>query len=126
YKVSGGEWDRDGGHCVTLVGISDLCAHPFEPTVRIRNPGSDDGDLDVQSAFTSETSRTQLQSFNYDGDSVKRLRLLDFGVGSSTRRYIDALYAIHPQICLTGGLSTIANLSVFRPVQVFGITSPSS
>jgi hypothetical protein len=124
YKFAGGEWDRDGGHCVSLVGISDLCDSPFEPTVRIRDPASDDGDLDVQSPFAYSTSRTELQSFNYDG-GVSRLRLLDFGAGSSTRRYIDKLYSIRPQICLTGGLSTFA-LQLHAPVQLFGISLPSS
>ncbi len=124
YKFTGGEWDRDGGHCVTLVGISDLCDNPAEPTVRIRDPASDDGDLDVQSQFAYSTSRTELQSFNHDG-GVSRLRLLDFGVGSSTRRYIDKLYSIRPQIALTGDLSTSA-FQIHRPVQLFGVSLPSS
>jgi hypothetical protein len=43
YKPQGGgEYDRDGGHCVTLVGLKNLCANFNEPTLRIRNPSSGD------------------------------------------------------------------------------------
>jgi hypothetical protein len=127
YKPQGGgEYDRDGGHCVTLVGLKNLCVNFNEPTLRIRNPASDEGDLDRQSTFSTEETRTDLQGFNYDGDWSTRHRLIDFGTTSSTRRYLDKLYIIHPQICLTGGVSRSGDFHIHRPVKLFGITPDSS
>jgi hypothetical protein len=120
YKQVAGVWDRDGGHCVTLVGLKDLCANFNEPTFRIRNPASDDGDLDVQSTFSTEETRTDAQSFNLNGSSVTRLRMVDFGAGSSTRRYMDKLYAVQPMIALTGNVTTQAAINLIRPLKLFG------
>lgn len=121
YKPQGGgEYDRDGGHCVTLVGLKDLCTSFSEPTFRIRNPASDDGDLDVQSVFSTEETRTDVQNFNYDGDIVTRLRLIDFGSGSSTRRYMDKLYSVQPLIALTGSVTSGTAVMLHRPLSLFG------
>jgi hypothetical protein len=81
---------------------------------------------DSQGTFSTEETRTDLQGFNYDGDWSTRHRLIDFGAGSSTRRYLDKLYVIHPQICLTGGVSRSNDIQVHRPVKLFGITPESS
>ncbi len=120
YKPSGGSYYRDGGHCVTLVGLKNLCVNINEPTFRIRNPASDDGDLDVQSTFSTEETRTDVQSFNYDGDVVTRLRLTDFGSGSSTRRYMDKLYSVQPLIALTGSITSGTAVTLHRPLSLFG------
>lgn len=125
YKQSGSQWYRDGGHCVTLVGLRDLCSSFNEPTLRIRNPSSDDGDLDVQSPFSTEQTKTDAQSFNLNGETVTRLRLTDFGVGSSTRRYMDKLYAVQPLISLTGSVTSISSIFIHRPVLLFTTSGAS-
>jgi len=121
YKPQGGgEYDRDGGHCVTLVGLKGLCANFNEPTLRIRNPSTSDS-INSQSTFSTEETRTDLQTFNYDGDWSTRHRLVDFGSGSTTRRYLDKLYVIWPKICLTGGVSRAGDFHLYSPVKVFGL-----
>ncbi|MBX3367564.1 MAG: hypothetical protein KF912_09680 [Phycisphaeraceae bacterium] len=127
YKPQGGGvFDRDGGHCVTLVGLKGLCTNFNEPTFRIRNPASDDGDLAVQSVFSTEETRTAIQGFNYDGNWVNRHRMLDFGVDSTTRRYLDQLWVVWPQVCLTGKVTFGSDFHIYKPVKVFGLNNENS
>jgi hypothetical protein len=126
YKPQGGgEYDRDGGHCVTLVGLKGLCSNFNEPTLRIKNPSTDDS-INSQSTFSSQETRTDRQTFNYDGDLATRHRLTDFGSDSSTRRYLDRLFVIWPQIGLSGGVSRSGDFHVYRPVKVFGLNGDDS
>jgi hypothetical protein len=115
---------RDGGHCVSLNGILDHCDSSYQ--LRWRDPANDSDNLSTQSTFASKTSDASSQLFqDTDGDLHSRIRLWDLGTSSTTRRYLDSIFAINPLVCLTG-TSAISQLQIHRPIQIAGVTRQSS
>ncbi|MGE3108463.1 MAG: GC-type dockerin domain-anchored protein [Phycisphaerales bacterium] len=124
YPVSNNRYYRDGGHCVSLTGLIDYCSDDYR--LRMRNPADDSDNLATQSAFSSLYSDASSQFFvDTNGNIHNRIRLWDLGVNSTTRRYLDSYFVINPLVCLSGGLSN-TEFTLHFPVQVFGLTPPSS
>jgi hypothetical protein len=124
YPVSNGLYYRDGGHCITLNGMFDVCNSTY--TLRWRDPASDSDNLNTQSVFASKTSAASSQLFvDTNGNFHSRIRLWDLGTSSTTRRYLDSYYAINPLVVLTSG-TQVNQLLIHRPVQIAGATPPST
>ncbi len=113
-------YTRDGGHCVTLNGLEDVCTST--PTVWLRNP-ADDSSINSQSIFSTVTSRAISQSFNAEPTGIfdkTRTRLADFGVDSTTRRYVDTMYVIRSAFCCWGPASTTKIIKINKAIHLFG------
>lgn len=125
YPVSNGRYSRDGGHCVSLTGLVDYCDPSYR--IRWRDPANDSANLDTQSVFANKYSDASSQTFiATDGLPRTRIRLWDLGVDSTTRRYLDTYFSINPLVALTGGVSHTNYVHINRPVQLTGLTPPSS
>jgi hypothetical protein len=123
YPVSNNRYYRDGGHCITLNGMFDICTSSYQ--LRWRDPANDSDNLSTQSAFASKTSDASSQIFvDTSGGIHSRIRLWDLGVDSTTRRYLDSYFVINPTFALTGG-SFSDHLVTHRPVQILGLTPQS-
>jgi hypothetical protein len=115
---------RNGGHCVTLNGIED--AFSSSPVFRIRDP-ADDSALFTQSTFATKTTRAIPQTFDNSilpGGFITRTRLLDFGVGSTTRRYLDSMYVIRASFNCWAPVTTTPEIKVTKVVSLFGDPQP--
>jgi hypothetical protein len=115
---SGGQtvYVRNGGHCVTLMGVKDFY-FPLQPQnqpmrVRIRDPWTDDGDLSKQSRFSSR----EIIVRGFEGDcqgyptsAVFQELVLD--PPADTRRLVDSVSYILPLLVLKQTASTQFTLS---------------
>ncbi len=121
--VSGNFYSRDGGHCVTLNGLVNVCAGGgVDPTIRVRNP-ADDAGLFSQSLFATATSRGVLENFRTSplpGPTKTLTRMADFGVGSTTRRYVDSMYVIRSNFNCWAPASNTNSINVTQAVSLFG------
>lgn len=118
-------FSRDGGHCVTLVGVYGACSS--QPTLRWRDPASDSSSLTTQSSFVSTQSTTSAQTFiASDGLPRTRWRLWALGQGSTTRRYVDRYFSINPLICLTASAVRADAVLTHRPVRLASSAMPAS
>lgn len=108
---SGPYYVRNGGHCVTLRGIQDFC-NPASTRLHLRDPATADGDDLAQSLFSTNITRVEMQTFFTNSartESATRMRMLDYGVGSTTRRYISEMFVIRSNFTLWGPPTTAAN-----------------
>jgi len=68
YKFDGDEWERDGGHCVTLVAVEDAC-NSSNARVGFKDPSTKDSDsINTQSPFATKWWDISKQTRDYDGD----------------------------------------------------------
>ncbi|MHC4990454.1 MAG: hypothetical protein ACYTGC_05685 [Planctomycetota bacterium] len=108
--AGGGLFARTGGHVTSLVGSRDY----FLPTasVRWRDPASDEGNLNTQSTFTTNSSDVVNVTAIFDGHERTQSRLVDFNSGP---RFIDGYTAIWPKFGLTTCCDEIA-LAPVNPI----------
>lgn len=122
-RDSVGRYSRTGGHCVTLAGLLDFC----EPTFRIRyrDPASGGTLASTQSDFASAHSDASSEIF-LDAANLphSRIRLWDLG-DNNTRRYLDGILTINPQVALTGSITTRDMIHIRRTVQLAGMLPPA-
>ncbi|HMN40955.1 MAG TPA: GC-type dockerin domain-anchored protein [Phycisphaerales bacterium] len=125
---NGNYYVRDGGHCVTLTGIERACLGGNNPVFRVRDP-ADDGTLGTQSTFATATSRGPLETFNttpLPGSAETRTRMLDFGVGSTTRRYLDTMYVIRANFaCWAPAATSLPHIHLNFAAALFGDPGPA-
>lgn len=99
YKPDGsGEYKRDGGHCVTLTGMLDIC-NTNAPRLRLRDP-ADDSDDATQSTFRSRVSRGSLRNLPTSDGTITRWELIDLTGLSTTRRLIDTHITIRSRFAI--------------------------
>lgn len=103
-----GLYVRDGGHCVTLVGVNDYFfpAQPADQAFKVayRDPWTDEGNLSQQSTFA--TTWRPLNSFagncnGYPDNAVFQEVVVE--QPGDRIRLIDTFCAIYPQMTLTQG-----------------------
>lgn len=116
---------RDGGHCVTLNGIVNVCGSGH-PVVRLRNPADDDN-LFSQSTFSTITSRAIVETFPsapLPGITNTLTRMADFGTSSTTRRYLDCMYVIRSNFACWTPATPVPEIKIFKFVTFFGDPQP--
>ncbi|MCC6322479.1 MAG: hypothetical protein IT438_13700 [Phycisphaerales bacterium] len=130
YKQAAGAggyyYYRDGGHCVTLNGLTDVCSP--SPIIRVRNP-ADDSMLSSQSTFATATSRGLQETFRdfpLSGSTKTLTRLADFGVGSTTRRYVDTMYIIRSNFACWSPATALPEIHLTFAASLFGDSSPQN
>lgn len=87
-------FNRTGGHVVTLNGMNDYETN--QPTMRWRDPGSDEGNMFFQSDFTTNSSDTLQVDGTFDGESRTQYRL----TGYNSPAFIDGYIAIRPKFAV--------------------------
>ncbi len=95
-------YSRNGGHCTSARGIENFC-DPSNTRLLLRDPATADGNDLVQSTFTTNVTRVSPQQFFTNPaltETATRLRMHDYGVNSTTRRYIDSIYVIRSTFSL--------------------------
>ncbi|MCA9311866.1 MAG: hypothetical protein KDA21_11710, partial [Phycisphaerales bacterium] len=93
--VSGfNSFNRTGGHLVTLNGLNDY--ETSQPTMRWRDPGSDEGNMFFQSEFTTNSSDTLQVVGTFDGLPRTQYRL----TGYNGPAFIDGYIAIRPKFAI--------------------------
>ncbi|MCW5938743.1 MAG: hypothetical protein KF884_05650 [Fimbriimonadaceae bacterium] len=99
YKPFGDMWDRDGGHCLTLMGYDRRDSQTLQDKLYMADPAQDDGDNSVQSPFIYKTVATANLTLHILGQvtPVTHARY-SFKTGpNGDRRYlIDRMMVFHP------------------------------
>jgi hypothetical protein len=119
---SGNFYVRNGGHCVTLNGLENICTPAVHPTLRVRNPADDTG-LFSQSPFATATTHGILETFPtapLPGFFSTLTRLEDFGAGSATRRYLDTMYVIRANFNCWAPAGNSPEIHLSKAVALFG------
>jgi hypothetical protein len=94
YDLDGSEWERDGGHCVTLVKVNDPCA--TNPTIGFRDPWTGNSDSNAsQSDFTTREWQVRAKVADYDGDVRTQWEPVGQS-GTTNRPFIDKQIIILP------------------------------
>ncbi|HYC99620.1 MAG TPA: GC-type dockerin domain-anchored protein, partial [Phycisphaerales bacterium] len=130
YNASEGEYQRNGGHCVTLRGIADL-QFPFQPNtvrplLRYRDPASDEGNVSgrLTGQSTFKTSELRIRPFTSDfegyGDATFWKLITDSDDG--VQRLIDGFTSITPVFYMQNNM-ILGQLSVYTPVQMIDSTN---
>jgi len=103
YVRDGNEWERSGGHCMTLVSVRPPCSGDGW-IIGLRDPwtGSSDSRLN-QSAFATRSIELFANTFNFDGDVRKQYR--DINDTDNTRYYFDKMQVLFPLIAIVGSAS---------------------
>lgn len=123
---SGNYYVRNGGHCVTLNGVENICTAGADPVVRLRNP-ADDATLTTQSTFSTVTSRAIVETFAASplpGINKTLTRMADFGVGSTTRRYVDSMYVIRSLFNCWAPATSTPEIKITFVAAMFGDPTP--
>ena len=123
----GGKYTRNGGHCITVNGVSDACS--FSPQFSFRNPASDPANH-TQSDFLTHTVDLDAVTgqFRLDAtDDYQDLTLyrLDYG---TTPRFLDRWYILNPKCVLTGFVEAAPAgdfIRVIQPGPPFTVGRPS-
>ncbi|MCA9312344.1 MAG: hypothetical protein KDA21_14115, partial [Phycisphaerales bacterium] len=84
-------YERTGGHVVSLNGVDDY--NTPTPRMRWRDPASDEGNMFVQSDFSTSASDAAAVYADFDGD----LRTQDRLVGYTSPAFIDGYFVIRPK-----------------------------
>lgn len=87
-------FERNGGHVVTLNGVDDY--ETTSPTMRWRDPASDEGNMFFQSDFSTSASDTAATTANFDGD----IRTQDRLTGYNSPAFIDGYFVIRPKFVI--------------------------
>lgn len=118
-------YSRDGGHCVTINGIQNMFASS-NPVFRIRDP-ADESNYLSQGTFATVSCRVALETFDTSplpGGEVSRTRMLDFGVGSTTRRYMDSMYVIRANFNCWAPVAVNPTIKITKAISLFGDPQP--
>ncbi len=102
YELDGDQWERDGGHCVTVTALQDAC-DPSRLWVGFKDPwtGSSDS-INTQSAFATKWWDVSRQTRNYDGDVYSMWGPAGQDSGpNDTIKLIDKMFSIMPLFVLT-------------------------
>jgi len=127
YVRDGSEWERTGGHCMTLVSVRPPC-NGQGWRIGLRDPwtGSSDSRLN-QSAFSTRDIELFANTFNFDGDVRKQYR--DINDTDDTRYYFDKMQVLFPFIAIVGSASgaqvNISQLTGFWPERPQNVQIPS-
>jgi hypothetical protein len=124
--TSGTFYGRNGGHCVTLNGLVNVCAPGVDPTLRVRNP-ADDADLFTQSPFATAVTRGVVETFPSSplpGVTTTLTRMADFGVGSTTRRYLDNMFVIRSNFNCWAPPTNTPEIHLSKAISLFGDVQP--
>ena len=100
YVRDGSEWERSGGHCMTLVSVRPPC-NGRGWVIGLRDPwtGSSDSRF-TQSNFSTRSMELFANTFNFDGDVRKQYR--DINDTDNTRYYLDKIQVLFPLIAVVG------------------------
>jgi hypothetical protein len=96
YQLIDGKWDRGGGHAVTLVGFDYRSS---TKKIIIRDPASDDGDLDAQGGYTYNNKTVLNGTYTtaeYGKVAHARYDLSWSGDNGDKRALVDTLHAVLP------------------------------
>lgn len=98
WEWDGGEWERNGGHATSLVGVWDHCGST--PRVGFSDPWTGNGDSKTtQSAFTVKYWEPERVHADYDGDVMYRwIKRTD---DPNKIKVLDKMIVIMPMIALT-------------------------
>jgi len=102
YLYDGDEWERDGGHCVTVVALEDAC-DSTHARIGFKDPSTGSSDsINTQSAFATKWWDISKQTRDYDGDVYAMWGPQGQAAGSNdTIRLIDKMFSIMPLFVLT-------------------------
>lgn len=92
YDLDGSEWERDGGHCMTLVAVEDACGN--NPKLKFHNPNTSDS-IYSQSAFSTDSWITSKFTANFEGDVRGQWQKVG-SAGTTSRKFIDRVISIFP------------------------------
>ncbi|MDX2148127.1 MAG: hypothetical protein SFZ23_11465 [Planctomycetota bacterium] len=108
YDLDGTEWERDGGHAVTLVGVrNNPCGS--NPIVQFNDPWTGGSDsTNTQSSFSFKEWELVRTTRNFDGE-VRAMWEPRGQTGTVDRRFIDKRIYIIPLFALTGVSTSVAS-----------------
>ncbi len=98
WEWDGGEWERNGGHATTLVGVFSYCGN--DPIVGFNDPWTKNDDSNTtQSAFKVKYWAPEKLFADYDGDVMHRwIKRTD---DPDKIKVLDKYIVIFPMIALT-------------------------
>ncbi len=101
YEKDGDQWERTGGHCVTLVSVQDGC-NISQCSIGFKDPWTGDSDsISTQSEFATKWWDVSKQTRNYDGDVFPMWGPQGQASGpNDTIRLIDKMIVILPMFVL--------------------------
>lgn len=110
YQQNGSEWERIGGHCMTLVSVKAPC-NGQGWVIGLRDPWTGSGDSRfTQSNFATRTIELFGNTFNFDGDVRKQYR--DINDTDGDRWYLDKIQVLLPMVAISGSAGgTTVNVS---------------
>jgi hypothetical protein len=93
YNLVGSRWDRDGGHCMSLIGVRNPCA--ANPAILFKNPSAGDSILS-QSAFETGSWTVTSAVRNIGGETRTVWEPTGQDGVTTNRKFIDKLLVMHP------------------------------
>jgi hypothetical protein len=116
-------YERTGGHAVTLTLVSLSTTPGLNPTVQYRDPATDDGNLNMQSTFSTRTAVLTQETITLtDGTSRTMWELnLDPPPPLSTLRFMDTIHIVNPTFVLA---TSAAVATIHRPLRLTGSPAP--
>ncbi|MFN7021607.1 MAG: hypothetical protein ACK4WH_09805, partial [Phycisphaerales bacterium] len=94
--------------------------------IRVRNP-ADDNDLFVQSTFATAVSRGIIETFPsgpLPWTTSTLTRMADFGVNSTTRRYLDTMFVVRSNFNCWAPATSTPQIKLTKAVLLFGDAQP--
>jgi hypothetical protein len=94
FKKSGDEWERTGGHAMTMVGFDKSGS---TATITVHNPADDNSNLNTQSAKINQTETLTSEKRNLYG----YVNVLRWGTSTDPFQFIEGVLLILPLFAIT-------------------------